>query len=509
MTERKKANSVYFQTLILLTVSTIFVFAVLCVVYFQRLSASTISEESNLLYNTVQSAAAGLDTLESGSTSDSNENLSVNSSAVKSYLQAIALSNNAYVWIVEKDGSITYYTDIPNEAITQLQKQGQVYKMTATHLLGLTDSTSGGVITGTRNGLFSDPEKTWLSAAYPLSGSGKYLIIHQPVDIQERIFRMMSDGLAVPVLISFTLALALFALMTRSIIRPIRLLSDAATKVTNGDLTARVRIPEFEKESPVQFGITDELSGMVVTVNHMIERLEEQENERRVFVSSIAHDLRTPLTSIKGFITAMLDGTIPPDRYEHYLEIVKTEVDRIQSLTSSMTEVSTLGSKDSLNIEPFDMNAVIRSTLSNLENQLDDKSLGVQLEMYLDDNGSLMALGDKEEIVRVVYNLLINAIKFTPKGGDIAITTEYHYRNNLITVVVEDSGPGIPQDKRKRVFESFYKIDESRTNPGSGLGLYICKEILRAHGQMISVDSSPILGGARFKFTLTGAQNAK
>ena len=505
MTERKKGNSVYFQTLILLTVSTIFVFAVLCVVYYQRLSASTISEESKLLYNTAQSAAAGLDALES----DNSGDLSGNSSAEKRYLQAIALSNDSYVWIVGKNGGISYYTDIPNEAITQLSKQGSDYKMTSTHLMGLTDTASGGVITGTQNGLFSDPQKTWLSAAYPLSGGEKYLIIHQPVDVQERIFRMMSDGLAVPVLISFTLALVLFTLMTRSLIRPIRLLSDAATKVTNGDLTARIRIPEFEKESPVQLGIADELSGMVVTVNHMIERLEAQENERKVFVSSIAHDLRTPLTSIKGFIAAMLDGTIPPDRYEHYLEIVKTEVDRIQSLTSSMTEVSTLGSKDSLNMEPFDMNAVIRSTLSNLENQLDDKSLGVQLEMYLDDKGCLMALGDKEEIIRVVYNLLINAIKFTPKGGDIAITTEYHYRNNLITVVVEDSGPGIPPDKRKRVFESFYKIDESRTNPGSGLGLYICKEILRAHGQMISVDSSPILGGARFKFTLSGAQNAK
>lgn len=502
MTNRKKTNSVFFRTIIVLTFSTIFVFSVLCVVYYQRMSSSILTEESRLLYKSVKSAAAGYGSLKNKNVEDT---LSVASE--QQYLDSVALSINGYAWVVEKDGEISCFSDIPNAAVTQLLRQGTSFFMTPTHLMGLTDTAAGGVITGTQNGLFSDPKNIWLTAAFPVSGSGQYLIIHESVDVQEQTINMMSDGLAVPVLISFALALILFTLMTRSLIRPIRLLSDAATKVTNGDLTARIRIPEFEKKPPVQFGITDELSEMVVTVNHMIERLECQENERKVFVSSIAHDLRTPLTSIKGFVSAMLDGTIPPDRYEHYLGIVKTEVDRIQTLTNSMAEVSSIGSKDSLKMEPFDMNLLIRSTLTNLEDQLNDKELGVQLETYFDDNGELMTLGDKEEIMRVVYNLLINAIKFTPRGGDIAITTDYHYRNNLVTVTVEDSGPGIPGEKRKRVFESFYKIDESRANPGSGLGLYICMQIMRAHGQMIFVDSSPILGGARFKFTLTGAAN--
>ena len=502
MTDRKKTNSVFFRTIILLTISTIFVFSVLCVVYYQRMSGSILTNESKTLYKTVQSAAAGYDSLKNNNAQDT-----LPADSVNQYLDSIALSVNGYVWVVEKDGRISYYSDIPNAAITQLLRQGTSFIMTPTHLMGLTDTASGGVVTGTQNGLFSDPTNIWLTAAFPVTGSGQYLLIHESIDVQAQTINMMSDGLAVPVLISFVLALILFTLMTRSLIRPIRLLSDAATKVANGDLTARIHIPELENKPPVQFGITDELSEMVMTVNHMIERLESQENERKVFVSSIAHDLRTPLTSIKGFIAAMLDGTILPDRYEHYLEIVKTEVDRIQALTNSMTEVSSLGSKENLRMEPFDMNLLIRSTLTNLEGQLNDKELGVQLETFFDDNGALMALGNREEIMRVIYNLLINAIKFTPKGGDIAITTDYHYRNNLVTVIVEDSGPGIPTEKRKRIFESFYKIDESRANPGSGLGLYICMQILRAHGQMISVDSSPILGGARFKFTLTGAAN--
>lgn len=502
MTDRKKTNSVFFRTIILLTFSTIFVFLVLCVVYYQRMSSSILAEESRLLYKSVQSAAAGYDSIK-----NKNDEDTLPAASEQQYIDSVALSVNGYVWVVEKDGKISCYSDIPNAAITQLRRQETSFYMTQTHLMGLTDNATGGVITGTQNGLFSDPKNIWLTSAFPLSGSGQYLIIHKLIDVQEQTFNMMSDGLAIPVLISFALALILFTLMTRSLIRPIRLLSDAATKVTNGDLTARIRIPEFENKPPVQFGITDELSDMVVTVNNMIERLESQENERKVFVSSIAHDLRTPLTSIKGFVSAMLDGTIPPDRYEHYLGIVKTEVDRIQTLTNTMADVSSLGSKDSLKMEPFDMNLLIRSTLTNLEDQLNEKKLGVQLETYFDDDGALMALGDKEEIMRVVYNLLINAIKFTPRDGDIAITTDYHYRNNLVTVTVEDSGPGIPSEKRKRVFESFYKIDESRANPGSGLGLYICMQIMRAHGQLISVDRSPLLGGARFKFTLTGASN--
>lgn len=500
---RSKMSSVYFRTIISLILSTIFVFTVLCIVYYQRMSSSLISEKSGLLYKTVQSAAVGFDSLSDDNSEDQTEVTSL----VKSYLGAVAISNNGYVWVVAKTGEVIFYTNIPSEASDQLQLQGSTYSMTQRHLSGLSDRPDGGVVTGAENGLFSDPRNIWLTAAYPLS-SGQYLIISQSIDVQAQTFMMLSNGLAVPVIISFAIALFLFTMMTRSLIRPIRLLSDAAAKVTQGDLTARIRIPELENGSPVQFGITDELSEMVVTVNHMIERLETQENDRRVFVSSIAHDLRTPLTSIKGFIAAILDGTIPPDRYEHYLQIVKTEVDRIQALTTSMTEVSSLGQKDIIKMEPFDMNVLIRTTLTSLESLLNKKNLGVQLETFLDDNETLLAIGDKEQIMRVVYNLLINAIKFTPDGGDIAITTDYHYRNNLVTVVVEDSGPGIPPEKRKRVFDSFYKIDESRANPGSGLGLYICKEILRTHGQMIIVDSSPILGGARFKFTLSGIQEA-
>ena len=504
MTETKKTGSVYFRTTLLLTACTMIVFAVLCIAYYQQMSRSVISQESESLYDAAVGAAEGyvrINTGVSGTAAITTE--------ADNYFCALAVANNCYIWIVEPDGRIYYNTEIPDEARKQLSKVGKSYYMTDTQLSGLTDKAEGGFITGSQNGMFSDSRYVWLSASYPVTSTGWYLVVHKSIDAEQEAMWMLSNALALPVLISFALALVIFTLMTRSLIRPIRLLSDAAKRVTSGDLTARIHIPELEKETPVQYGFVDEMSELIMTVNQMIERLERQDNERRVFISSIAHDLRTPLTSIKGFLSAMLDGTVPPERFEYYLGITKTEVDRIQALTTSMTDATSLGKKDSLKIVVFDINDLIKSTLTSLEKMLQDKNLGVQLECYTDQNDGLPVKGDREAIMRVVNNLLVNAIKFTPSNGDIAISTEYHAKTGQVFVTVEDSGPGIPKDKRARVFESFYKIDESRTNPGSGLGLYICKEILRAHDQTIRVDASPIFGGARFVFTLASAYDSE
>lgn len=485
---------------LLLTVCTMIVFAVLCVAYYQQMSRSVISEEAEALHDAAAGAAGGYSRINNGASGT----IAITTEA-DNYFCALAVANNCYIWIVEPDGRIYYNTEIPDEARQQLGKVGNSFYMTATQMSGLTDKEAGGSITGTQNGLFSDSRYVWLTASYPVNPNGWYLVVHKSIDAEQEAMWMLSNALALPVLISFALALVVFTLMTRSLIRPIRLLSEAAKKVTSGDLTARIHVPELEKENPVQYGVVDEMSELIMTVNQMIERLERQDNERRVFISSIAHDLRTPLTSIKGFLSAMLDGTVPPERFEYYLGITKTEVDRIQALTTSMTDATSLGKKESLKIVRFDINELIKSTLTSLEKILEDKKLGVQLECYTDQNDELIVQGDREAIMRVVNNLLVNAIKFTPVNGDIAITTEYHAKTGQVFVTVEDSGPGIPKDKRARVFESFYKIDESRTNPGSGLGLYICKEILRAHDQTIRVDASPIFGGARFVFTLASA----
>ena len=131
-----------------------------------------------------------------------------------------------------------------------------------------------------------------------------------------------------------------------------------------------------------------------------------------------------------------------------------------------------------------------------------EKHLGVQTEFLEELQGRLMVTGDREAISRVVYNIVSNAIKFTPEDGVIALTTRRTARSREIEVIIEDSGPGIPEADLPYIFDRFYKADKSRNVKGSGLGLYISRTILTAHGQRILVSRSE-LGGARFSFTLT------
>ena len=238
----------------------------------------------------------------------------------------------------------------------------------------------------------------------------------------------------------------------------------------------------------------------------MIERLERQESDRKVFISSIAHDLRTPLTSIKGFLSAISDGTIPPESYPKYMDIIQTQVARIQELINSMTEASSLSQIDPAKMEEFDINEMIHDTVQNVENLISDKNISVNVDLGKNKGDQMMVYGESQLLYRVFYNLLTNAIKFTPRDGIIGISTKYDTEEKKVYVSVEDSGCGIPDNKRDRVFESFYKVDPSRTESGFGLGLYICREIITAHGEKIWAEKSDELGGAKFIYTLKNSK---
>lgn len=498
MADKYKSSSVYIKTILSLTLTTVVVFGVLSFVYYQRTSTSFLSEKSTDVYNNARYISTHLRTI---MPEDENEPFILTKNEED---LLIGWSLGCSIWIVDKSGQLLYASDIPNQVIAQLQQSGGAFRIPnqyMTNFLG----PQGGVQNTRTSGMFSDSRNDWISASYPINKAGQYLMVHSSINVEQQTMSMLANVLALPIGISFAIALILFTLMTRAIVKPIRLLSDVARQVTQGDLSARIQYSEMERDSPFQYLIVDELGMMITAVNDMIERLERQEGDRRVFISSIAHDLRTPLTSVNGFISAIMDGTIPPDKVDKYMQIVKSEVERIQLLTDTMTEATSLAHVERDNMESFDINHLIRDTLSNLENQLSAKNLGVQLELFENDKGELTAFGNRQSIMRVVYNLLTNAMKFSPDDGTIAITTYYEAKDSQITVSVEDSGPGIPIDQRTRIFDSFYKIDPSRTDAGSGLGLFICKEILVAHGQGIRVDDSRDLGGAKFVFTLNSS----
>ena len=172
-----------------------------------------------------------------------------------------------------------------------------------------------------------------------------------------------------------------------------------------------------------------------------------------------------------------------------------------------MTEASSLSQVDESKMEEFDINEMIHDTVQNAENLISSKNISVNVELGKNSESKMMVFGESQLLYRVFYNLLTNAVKFTPDDGIIGISTSYDPQEDKVYVSVEDSGSGIPQDKLDRVFESFYKVDPSRTESGFGLGLYICREIITAHGEKIWAENSEDLGGAKFIYTLKTHRN--
>ena len=195
----------------------------------------------------------------------------------------------------------------------------------------------------------------------------------------------------------------------------------------------------------------------------------------------------------------MTDGTIPPELHEKYLGKIKYEVDRIRTLVVSMTEASSLSHVDPSLMAEFDLKNVVEDMLSELEPQLGSKR--IKAEARIDEEGGTMVYGEVHQLNRVLINIVTNAIKFTPEDGKIIISSYLDKKEKARVITVEDSGPGVEPAKRSKVFDSFYKADPSRKQEGFGLGLYICKQILAGHNQLIRLDESPELGGARFIFS--------
>ena len=302
----------------------------------------------------------------------------------------------------------------------------------------------------------------------------------------------------IPAMIAMIIAIVLYAVFVYLSLMPIKDISRAIASVAEGDFSVRVNPRYSEPEDYSSFAVSSEFTEMGMTVNNMIESLENAERDREMFISSIAHDIRTPLTSINGFVTAMTDGTIPPEKHDHYLMLIKQQSDRIRTLVTQMTEASSLSHVDPKMMEDFNISDMINDIIDNLEAQLSNKD--ITIIKSLDPGPGITAYGEAQQLCRVIINIITNAIKFTPQGGSIKVTTTSEPRNKRIMIQVEDSGAGVEESKRKRIFESFYKADPSRKVEGFGLGLYICKQILAAHGQTISCEDGTELGGARFVF---------
>ncbi|MDR1000512.1 MAG: HAMP domain-containing histidine kinase [Clostridiales bacterium] len=322
------------------------------------------------------------------------------------------------------------------------------------------------------------------------SAVGGVLLISKVDDLEQAI-NSMYIAVVVCLFAASAMGFVMIFFLSRSITSPLRQMNLAAKQIASGEFNKRLL-----------FRGKDEVSELAHTFNFMADSLEAQENSRREFIANISHDLRSPLTSIRGFIQAIQDGAAPPDKVNHYLDIVLEESDRLSKLARDVVDLSEAeAERMSLNEVVFDINGLIRETAMMFETRIIEKNLTLNLNFAYVSN---YVKADRDKIYRVIYNLLDNAQKFTPSGGEITIETTL--TGGLVKVVVKDTGVGISEEDQKRVFGRFYKADISRGEDknGNGLGLAIVREFTRLHGSSVALESG--LGqGSSFSFALKSA----
>lgn len=402
---------------------------------------------------------------------------------VHSHLNAISTYLNAEIWMI----------DINGEVILESGKQLADREGNA-HILDDFDPTSFGTsyyMTGDFFGEFAEETLSVISPVnYNLRVRG-YLVIHTSMsdlyEDKEDMLNIMYITLAVLLCISLVALL-----IVGSLIRyPMKKITKAASEYAAGNLAYQV---ELDTE--------DEFGHLADSMNLMAQELNEMEAYERKFIANISHDFRSPLTSIKGYVEAMMDGTIPVEFQEKYFNIVLFETDRLKKLTEELLTLNSFGSKRGmLEITVFDINAVIKNTAASFEGRCRNRKISIEL-LFESRNQPVEA--DMGKIQQVLYNLIDNAIKFSNDNSSIEVETTV--KHEKVFVSVKDHGIGIPKDSQKKIWERFYKTDASRGKDkrGTGLGLAIVKEIIQAHNEHINVISTEGVG-TEFTFSLPKA----
>lgn len=402
---------------------------------------------------------------------------------IKEKLTMVADYPNTIIWIINDDGEVILSTrkDIDADNPISLDNfdpsiWGSTYYQVGFFYGYFNDAARLSVIAPITDNMTT---KGYIAIHYMMSSlyqkRGQYLFILQSLFLL--VYGMMALILVV---------------YHRHVHKPLQEIKKGVTEYSNGNLTYKI---------PVQ--TDDELGYLANNLNYMSEKMNRNGEYQRQFISNVSHDFRSPLTSIKGYVEAMRDGTIPVEMQDKYLGIIAYEADRLEKLTKGLLALNELDiHKRLLNIQTFDINDAIKKAAATYEGDCTRRH--ILLELILSGK-ELYAKADVEQIQQVLHNLLNNAIKFSPDNSTIIIeTTE---KNGRIFVSVKDHGIGIPKESLSKIWERFYKTDISRgkDQKGTGLGLSIVKEIIHAHDQNINVISTEGIG-TEFIFTLEKAR---
>jgi len=350
----------------------------------------------------------------------------------------------------------------------------------------------GDIATGIISGLYSDSR--YIVSEPIISADGRTIfgivITSTPTaattNIMQRISNIFLSAALIVVLVT-VLAVSLFA---RSQSRPLRDLARTANAFGHGNLDARVKISDSYSE---------EMEELALSFNNMASQLQKSEYQRQEFVANVSHELKTPMTTISGYIDGILDGTIPESKHRHYLQIVSDETKRLSRLVRSMLDISRLQDQEIPEDKKihFDLEECIGQVLITFEHKINGKKLDVDVDF---PNHPVYTIAGQDYVTQVVYNLIDNAVKFCPEGGTLGLKIKEG--GNKAYISISNEGETIPPEELPLVFDRFHKMDKSRTQnrDGWGLGLYIVKTIVLSHGENISVTSKN--GKTEFTFTM-------
>ena len=347
----------------------------------------------------------------------------------------------------------------------------------------------------TRTGIIPDlyPEHRYF-VMMPITSdriNGGMVIVSTPTAATTQILTKISNiflTAAVVVILVAVLAVSVFA---RRESRPLRDMAKAANAFGHGNLEARVKVEESYSE---------EIEELALAFNNMASSLQKSEYQRQEFVANVSHELKTPMTTISGYIDGILDGTIPASRHSYYLQIVSDETKRLSRLVRSMLDISQLQKEEGIPEEKkmhFDLEEAMGQVLITFEQKINAKELNVEVQM---PEHPVYTMANRDYITQVIYNLIDNAVKFCPPKGTLGL--KIREGGNKAYISISNDGETIPPDELPLVFDRFHKLDKSRSQnrDGWGLGLYIVKTIVCSHGENISVTSRD--GKTEFTFTM-------
>jgi len=269
-------------------------------------------------------------------------------------------------------------------------------------------------------------------------------------------------------------------IVTYRLVRPLHIMAKAARMMAQGDFTTKVPLPSHG---------SDEIGDLAEAFNNMSDSLKRMEQMRRSFIANVSHELKTPMTTISGFIDGILDGTIPQNKRDEYMRIVSDEVRRLSKMVSAMLGLSKLEAGElRLTVSDFDIVSLLCRTVVPFEHTIEEKQIDI---LGLDSLAPETVSADLDLITQVIYNLVENAVKFTPRGGTIEFFL--YSETDRVVVSIRNSGEGIPETELPHIFERFYKTDKSRgiDKNGMGLGLYLVKTIVSIHGGRVVATSIP------------------